>query len=882
MFYVFVFTVDGIRNSEIDSDWSDSVIEARFFDPSMPDSTRTEMMNLWDLGNFYITVATVFANLEKDALLEAETLPSWRFLADNSFRVVLESFEETAQSYDRFNQQTATDSNILQGAILSVKTVVTIGLAAFVFWPAIHAVRRAKRGLHEIVQRIPARVVKFFHKRFKALSRIYASLENADDETKNALEKKLQEPKLRDCSALFTTKKERNKKVIPFTKALNNPERSNERQGGSFSAVEGMDDGVIEPPNVTHQVTSHHSFHGSVGSDDAENYDYALQETKPLTLPEVNEDDIGDDAIADEKISSVMQQVDLNDESNFPTGRPKEETEFQSEDGVVRVIDRSGVALPKLCDENLRLLASRNSTPSLHGRRNSSNSFRVAVSSSDTQSSRKNKDREANTGDADVHDASSYDTGPIDKDVTDWGSENVASETSKGSKENGTNEPGSEYDAARNRKTTPTNTVVGEKFPEAKKLSVPQRKNDKVLPMTLVPEQFRKEDTPPGNATDNKSFNHVNKGLPTNVTFMGRNGTGNGLPPINEKKEVRSKLPEDDSSFQSNSGKKASSRQDSRAIGVDGNLCLVLCQSECDKDEKQLRGLILRVIFSTVALCTLYLGNFFVTFAVMREGSFTGSELNNAERRIFLSSELVNLASELMIGDGELFGSLNATRDRLSERIDRLRRFHDGLRFGDSSLNLPGMDGRGGTLDSILYDRSESAFDVSLDPYGDILFSQGVSVGLEFHIQTAQRMLGEFGDVGTMLGFGNPASPRPGRNLTALLANEDFQLITVLDRQHLRPGLVEAGEEFVDQGFDTLEELRVYEILMFLADFLLYLILWLTIYRTMARELLDEGQRSEDALLLIPQNVVERTKSLHVFFKMNSSGWLNETGNFNS
>ena len=142
------------------------------------------MFNLWDIGNFFVTTATIFANLDQEELSNAETMFSWRFLADNSLQTVLPAFETASGLYDDLNQATTRDSNVLQGVILGIKALVTLALALFILRPAIHAVLLAKRNLHDIVERIPKRVVHFFHKRFRAVSKIYSAMENADDETK--------------------------------------------------------------------------------------------------------------------------------------------------------------------------------------------------------------------------------------------------------------------------------------------------------------------------------------------------------------------------------------------------------------------------------------------------------------------------------------------------------------------------------------------------------------------------------------------------------------------------------------------------------------------------------------------------------------------------
>lgn len=579
------FAVSGVRSGDIDRLWDSQIIEVGFFDPSKPDSQRLEMFNLWDLGNFFVSTATNFANLGVEDLKNVETVRSWRFLADNTFAVVLEAFEDAADLYDEFNQAIAEDSNILQGAILSAKAVVTAVLAFFVFRYAIHNVYQSKRRLQEIVERIPDRAVRFLHKRFRAISKIYSSMEGADETTTQNLEGKLQDPRLKDISKIWSVGK-------------------GKWSTNQHAPVEGLVGAVKTGENVDSQ--------------------------------------------------KATQKLDAQE-----SGQSEEEDEEES------------------------------------------------------------------------------------------------------------------------------------KFDQMK----------------------------------------------SNQKFQGLN--------LNTMRKT--------SKF--------------KTLNQDMNLGKLLVQSKCNEDEKHIRRLCIRLITTTVLLCILYSLNFFVTYEVMREASFTGSEVNNAERRISLSSEIVNLSGELLIGDGEVFESVNETNDRLKKRINRLRQVHDGTRFGDDELNLPGTDRQGGTLDEILYFHSPGSFDVSGDAYGETLFAQGVEVSLRYLIRKAETIRGEFGDVNVVGEFNDTNSTRPGRDANKIRENKDFSFMMEVDREHLRPGLQEAGNEFVALGFETLDELEIYEVLLFVADLILYILLYLGVYRTMAKDLIEEGKRSEDLLLLIPEEVVERNQGLQIFFR---------------
>eukprot|EP01138_Halocafeteria_seosinensis_P012678 gb/GECG01012954.1/.p1 GENE.gb/GECG01012954.1/~~gb/GECG01012954.1/.p1 ORF type:complete len:1762 (+),score=243.47 gb/GECG01012954.1/:1-5286(+) len=933
---------NGVRDDEIQSIWLEPTINVQFFAPGEPDNFRTEQYNLWDLGNFYITSATVFADLSKDELISAETLPVWRFLMDNSVKVVLEAFEEHVSAFDEYNQQTSRDSNILQGAILSVKALVTICLAVFVFRPAIHAVRKAKRGLHKIVERIPRRIIKFFQKRFRAISRIYSNMENADEDTKIQLEQKLQEPKLRDLSKILNKSagtspgSKANTSTLFSKNAVISSQRTvafsevvgtSQTQASSHATDtapsqnhdcinpqgRGKEFEILDTVSSSGQERSVQRQHSGASQDEI-NYDEALVRGGPEENQEVKEEDVGNDAIRDAQMEEIMGNVDntVDDElgGNEENVAENYGEEVVGEDGIKRVVDKTGLLLPKLSSHNLSLYDEvTGQTVQNNTDENEVDSHVVAASSN---ASGRPRDMSSQHPENDENDGNESDENNgvepeenerpegAPKDVTGADGEDEQDEVPNGSHSIGSNNVAEEN---RQPLSEPENDQQQDNFPDlpnAVPASVETKhafssKKGRVFPTTLIPEkdnegpEFQVEHMESLDSSKSRDADE-NQNADEVASRMGLVG----LKPLKETKPAERKPEEDDNKKyktatdtgfnvdnEENSGEVcqlgSSSRQAQKRALSNINLFKLIFKSDCSDDERHIRNLVVKVAVSTIVLCLLYLGNFFITFEVMQQGSFTGSEVNQAERRIFLSSELVNLAQELLIGDGELFKSVNATRDRSERRMGLLRTVHEGIRFGNSTLNLPGTDRRGGKIDDLQYDRGPSAFNITNDPYGETLFSQGVSTGIRFLIQAMELVLGRYGDITVVGEFGDPTSSRPGRNLTELQRVSNFQFMKRLDRQHLRPGLREAGSEFIDRGFNTLEELQIYELLMFLADLLLYTILCATIYRTMSKELLDEGQRSEDVLLLIPPEVVEKTKGLHIFFKGNSATGLSGT-----
>lgn len=682
------------------------------------------------------------------------------------------------------------------------------------------------------------------------------------------------------------------------------------------------EDAVIAPPRPNERKDSEQTssitedrqdsdrrLQSQASSHDDANYDYALDHGSEEDHEgvDVTDDDIGDDALADAHLTSVLQNVnetvnkelDVDDDEDNDNERcPDEGKEVTGDDGVVRVVDKTGVLLPKLCYENLAIF-NGTEVASKSASHSDDDSGLVALDSEPGAS--RDKSRWGNRNQVGQHSSRNAENETNSNDVQNNSNDMQTSSDNwqkSMSKQSANDMDGERSSSQSNGLATvqssgamplPNAVQPSDKL-EAKDSLVPSRQQGptKDFPNTLLPSATRAQNqagSPTtqqnnfirGMSTDTEESEDGVGGDPQNQ-FLGRIGGEGNLPPIKETKEAKVKLPEHEKQhdFPHQDSKGNSSRGKSRLINRNVNLCRLLFASNKDDDEKQIASLVFRVIGSVLILCALYLGNFFVTFEVMQQGSYTGSEVNNAERRVFLTSELVTLSQELLIGDGEVFSTLNRTRDELISAMSLLRQVHDGLRFGDESLNLPGSDGSSGKLDSTLYDREGTSFNVTLDSYEDTLFSQGVEVGLRFLLQTVEIIVGRYGDSKKMPEFQHPQPPnfpRPGRNLTALDAEEDFNFIVNLDRQHLRPGLASASSEFLDIGSSRLDTLEVYEILLFIADLLLYMILWITVYRTMTKELVEEGQRSEDVLLLIPPEIVEKTKGLHVFFR-NSGGVL--------
>lgn len=229
---------------------------------------------------------------------------------------------------------------------------------------------------------------------------------------------------------------------------------------------------------------------------------------------------------------------------------------------------------------------------------------------------------------------------------------------------------------------------------------------------------------------------------------------------------------------------------------------------------------------------------------------------------------MTTFARELAISDENVLDH-DALQSRLLDKVERLMYIHHALRQGAKELDLPGSDRRDAAVEELMYARDPTrAFNRSGDAWGATLSGHGLDAALIALTQLAYLVHDEYAD---------PAAPLLGTNATALRAQTYLSRMHFINSQLLRRGLLEVSREYQSSGVAKIQELRSYEIMIYVFNLLVLATLWLTVYRTMAKQLLAEGKRSEDVLSLIPPSVIERCPKLHVFYAMNgSNGWLQD------
>eukprot|EP01138_Halocafeteria_seosinensis_P008226 gb/GECG01008407.1/.p1 GENE.gb/GECG01008407.1/~~gb/GECG01008407.1/.p1 ORF type:complete len:1702 (+),score=231.44 gb/GECG01008407.1/:1-5106(+) len=857
----------GFENKNIRKLWSMPSIPMQFFEPSEPNNARIEGRGLWDIGNLYAAAMGTLARFDLERMRSPGDEPLWRIIADNTYSAVLESYERLADMYDTSSQNMAALSVLIQGILLGAKILGIVILGLAVFRPGIHAIAKARMGLHGIVNRIPYRIVKFFHKKYRAIADIYNNIERSDEETADMLEKKLESEELRDNSKVYSTKRSsnlwNNVRTVPL-QSLKERNNSQLEESAVFGHKQRNADSS-EVDNKAHYVNNESPKKTVASSpsvvnpkavdrlreEDQRNYDSLLKQHDPEEdiTHSVDEHQIGMDAEHDVQLSYAMRQAnetiqrELHDKSVA-----KEFPESYGPDGVLREEVKPGVQIPKLCDHNLRLHDKLMGIPKTTGcEEHSAVATDQGTKPEVAEDEQDQEDKTAQEDGAGFLLPSQLNMSP------DSGNHAVESKQLRLSAVNrkymtdggarGEKEGTNGYDPS--EESSPEHAdAASEKEPGVN--SKEQSGDSKPLVTS---------DSTSSSTTQSNSGGEAKEDL-ANGKKLG-NANVQPSPPNNRWVKADASpnhVRRDDEVQRSTSqGFPARSVSSSQIGSQNLNLLLLLFRGHGGhEDDKRIWTLVVQLCFGVLVMAGLFSSSFVMRAQLMRGGATTASVINFGSRRVHVSTEITILARELLINDGEFFPSFNDTRDRLLERIDYLRLIHNSLRFGNPELNLPG-----GALASTSDDFRAQGKNESDDPYGNAFFPRGIDVGIEFLENSAKLIIDQY----------DGRMHLPGPNRTALEQVSLIHKMVRLDRNYIRPALLDSSRQLFNSGISSLESLELYEGLLFLCDLSVYLILYLTIYRTIVKQLRSEGRRREDMLSLIPRSVVEHTKSLHVFFQ---------------
>jgi len=275
----------------------------------------------------------------------------------------------------------------------------------------------------------------------------------------------------------------------------------------------------------------------------------------------------------------------------------------------------------------------------------------------------------------------------------------------------------------------------------------------------------------------------------------------------------------------------------------------------------QVRSLLVTVFSVLIFLASAYVASFVITLQTFDRGSYGSAELNNAGKRRYLARETLNSARELMIGDPAV-GTVPKLAARLRDYLSLYRRVHEGLRYGDEELHLPGSYKRYPAREALMYgvqgeESPSTQPEASADGF-DALRVQGLHDQLQQFWLLADSLLQQYGD---------PAVPRVGLNSTALFANTAYAQLYELEGTFLGKGLESAVKLYRVEGSETIVQLEGLNSIFFGVNlttmFGLYVLLhWLAVAQV-DRQL----QQREDVLMLLPKKMLHQTKRLRRYLK---------------
>jgi len=274
----------------------------------------------------------------------------------------------------------------------------------------------------------------------------------------------------------------------------------------------------------------------------------------------------------------------------------------------------------------------------------------------------------------------------------------------------------------------------------------------------------------------------------------------------------------------------------------------------------QVRILVLTVVFGLCLMGAVYIGSFVITLQTFDRGSFGSAELNNAGKRRYLARETLNSVRELMVGDPAV-GTVPEMADRLRQYMALYRRVHEGLRYGDEELHLPGSYKRYPPREELMHSTSGSVTAGTATTGGDgfeALRVQGLQDQLQHFWLLADSLLLQYAD---------PTVPRVGLNSTALFANTAYTQLYELEGTFLGKGLESAVKLYRVEGSETIVELEGLNSSLFAINlttmFGLYVLLhWLAVAQV-DRQL----QQREDVLMLLPKSMIRQTRRLRRYLK---------------
>eukprot|EP01138_Halocafeteria_seosinensis_P000276 gb/GECG01000284.1/.p1 GENE.gb/GECG01000284.1/~~gb/GECG01000284.1/.p1 ORF type:complete len:1524 (+),score=208.60 gb/GECG01000284.1/:1-4572(+) len=860
----------GYRNSAITSLWTDSVLPLEFYDPN--EGSRAERRGLWDAGNLFTAAVATMSDFGMDQMSQPKDEPLWRLVADNTYSVLLEAYETMADMYDSASRQTSRLSILIQAVLFGTKGLGIIMAAFLVFRPGIRAIADARVGLHSIVERIPLRVIKFFRKKYKAISRIYDKIEQSEEGEASMFEQQLESSELRDNSKLFCRNKKNENGVQKVPQTRPSPKTPRALEATTSSRAKNSNLNVPAKGKVDESISpkAQRKTADELLREDQTSLNILLEHSSDLEeTHEILESDVGMDAEHDAELVAAAQETTL-------TLQGKQEASLKcvkEVDGIVREEKYPHVFVPKLCDENLRAhnqlygQIRRSNVESSQGDAVNTTMGLQEENGSDTPDGAATERAYRNSEEDSARTKSSK-TGPsADVRLEDTnGDSKENSHTVDTSTKPANTVPSAQIAVQNEQWNSKEGSNAGWKPPNAFQADTKQvRERDKATVGKQADRVFLQgvEDTTAGNnrgyyeeANQQSSSESSSSAMEqpyrtdgyTSNVFLGKapNKPAKGSELNAHSKDLSPKTSPTRSSI--------SGKLSSRLLSHNMNLLLLLLSGRsASSDEKRIRNLVFQLVIAVVVLIGLFSSSFVMRANFMKQASTTASIINYGKRRVHLSTEVTILTRELLINDGELFQSFNATKRRLEKRLSYLRVIHNGLRFGNNTLNLPGGD----VTTSPQGLESDGEENGTNDPYEDSFFPRGIDVGIEFLEYSAKLILDQY----------EPSMGLPGPNLTRLEQIQRLNLMVTLDRGFIRPQLVESSKKLFAKSSKSLQSVHTMEVLLFLCDVSLYVLLYATIYRTIYKQLQSEGRRKEDMLSLIPQTVIEHIRPLHVFFE---------------
>eukprot|EP00741_Cyanophora_paradoxa_P011966 tig00020572_g11562.t1 len=279
------------------------------------------------------------------------------------------------------------------------------------------------------------------------------------------------------------------------------------------------------------------------------------------------------------------------------------------------------------------------------------------------------------------------------------------------------------------------------------------------------------------------------------------------------------------------------------------------------RGEDILDSLTRKYLLAFVLIGAVALANFLIAFFVLEAGKGFASELEAAGQRRYLAREIYFLSRELYINDG-LFGPREAIFARLRQSAEDLRTVQAGLKFGNSSLRLPGADKRYKPQDQIMYDagclRTDAALctpdrvaDLELVNNGlDLLVAQFVDLVIPIIQECAPDLLVPY----AFQPHTSVPAPKPKvADYAGVEASLAVRMMTQVDNGDLDDGLSRSARLFVDESEIQLGAITLAEAGILAFDVAFLSLLFVFLFLPMLRRLRDESSRVDQLLRMFPK-----------------------------